>query len=1332
MGWEVVGNTGTTAIHAALVATPSGAKIVYFGGYFGGESGVAERFDCETRTIDPEAPADTPDAHIFCSGHALLADGRWLIAGGLGPSGQNVPHDEHEGHDDGDVRAHLYNPRAGTWVDAERLSFQPGSKTVGGGRWYPTLVTLASGDVLCASGHPSIDDHYPAQDPNAPYAQRRHCNNTPERYSPADTWTLLTLERTTAQADRDEYPRMHLTPSAHVFWATQVWDDDEDAYASRWYDAYTGAYAGSIALPADDGYHVGSSYTTVLLPLLPNDPDHAWVLGCGGTDPIRADVVAGGGWQPAGARQLDGKPVRVDGCAVLLPTGQVFVTGGTQPAAQGSPAGAPRRAVKRHEIYTPAIDWTNDFGVYTGGEGSWTAAGAAAGASVARGYHNTALLMPDGAVWTAGSTDRASLENAGTVSTQEGSATVTLDSGSFDAADLDAEFLVPGAGPPDEGSPTDLYARIVDVVSATEATLSGPAGVTTSGANAWWGPFDEKRIEIWEADWYDDGDRPRIDLDACQPSVAYGEHFDVPLAEPATIGRVALTRCGSVTHAFDSDQRYVVCEFEPNGATLEVRAPTSSAVAPPGNYLLWVLNAAGKPAERAAFVRLTHQGCKVVNNHSTFSVLEAEALQEPQGTGPATFPVALLVFFEGFMPHELGPEGTAPEIVFRLGSANGPVVDGMSAVLSGQAFETAGADSDHARTWIFDYDVVFDGDLTAFGFDGSDEPVHVEATWGRHRCEELVQLSKDPNPYMTDGKTTWLSDDLRVFTIQPGGTVGAIEYPPGESPTTFIQNLLELCNGPDPGDPHPFDTLPAGYESSALELDTFDANDVPHYNFALARVRYRANVQKAEMVKVFFRLFDTWGPAMEFDRWKTYRRYDAGPNLIDSAALLGRVGPELYSIPFFAEPRVTPQSSMNEQVDANNRGTIEPKGGEESFRYYGCWLDVNQDEHHLPYDVASDGPYYEDPLMGGPLQPIADKIRGTHQCLIAEILYEPDLTDHGDSPESSDNLAQRNIAWAPVGNPGAPATRTALHTFLVKPSAGVVDPSPGRTGKTISSPMPPIRRRGEPDALVFWWNLPAGSTITLYMPRVSADEVLTLAARRLGPPALEKADEHTIRAHAGEVTILPLPGGTDRMIPGLVSVELPDGIVHGEHYSVLLRQISGTENRVVGTAELAIPVRHEAELLPGAVKELAQMKRVFLSMREDDPWHPVFLRYLAGLADRVRGFGGDPDAVEPTSRKPKGERPGGTRPGGGGEPGGTGPRPEERASEGKVCRLLYDCHGDFEGFVLDSCGARHAFATCDRGIEEVVRRACAERSTVTVYAHRRDPRRPLRIAVHCC
>jgi YVTN family beta-propeller protein len=75
-----------------------------------------------------------------------------------------------------------------------------------------------------------------------------------------------------------------------------------------------------------------------------------------------------------------------------------------------------------------------------------------------------------------------------------------------------------------------------------------------------------------------------------------GKTFRVDLAAGSTAARVTLVKTGSVTHSWNMDQRFQDLTFQANGAQLAVQAPTRAALAPPGYYLLFVLNGAGVPS----------------------------------------------------------------------------------------------------------------------------------------------------------------------------------------------------------------------------------------------------------------------------------------------------------------------------------------------------------------------------------------------------------------------------------------------------------------------------------------------------------------------------------------------------------------------------------------------------------------------------------------------------------------------------------------------------------------------------------------------------------------
>lgn len=88
------------------------------------------------------------------------------------------------------------------------------------------------------------------------------------------------------------------------------------------------------------------------------------------------------------------------------------------------------------------------------------------------------------------------------------------------------------------------------------------------------------------------------------PSViGYGTPFRITAPAAASIKQVVLVRPGAVTHAFDMEQRLVRLNFTASYGSLSVVAPPNGNIAPPGYYLLFILNSAGVPSE-ARFVRL--------------------------------------------------------------------------------------------------------------------------------------------------------------------------------------------------------------------------------------------------------------------------------------------------------------------------------------------------------------------------------------------------------------------------------------------------------------------------------------------------------------------------------------------------------------------------------------------------------------------------------------------------------------------------------------------------------------------------------------------------------
>jgi len=88
--------------------------------------------------------------------------------------------------------------------------------------------------------------------------------------------------------------------------------------------------------------------------------------------------------------------------------------------------------------------------------------------------------------------------------------------------------------------------------------------------------------------------------------VQYGEQFAVQTPEAGTIASVVFMRPGAATHAFDQNQRRVPAAFTSGSGSLTVTAPPDSNTAPPGFYMLFIVNSGGTPSV-AKFVQL--KGC---------------------------------------------------------------------------------------------------------------------------------------------------------------------------------------------------------------------------------------------------------------------------------------------------------------------------------------------------------------------------------------------------------------------------------------------------------------------------------------------------------------------------------------------------------------------------------------------------------------------------------------------------------------------------------------------------------------------------------------------------
>lgn len=701
----------------------------------------------------------------------------------------------------------------------------------------------------------------------------------------------------------------------------------------------------------------------------------------------------------------------------------------------------------------------------------------------------------------------------------------------------------------------------------------------------------------------------------------------------------------------------------------------------------------------------------VVLDRSTFGKDEVDALLHV--SNPARVSAAFYVIVDGFTPGDLGITGPSltdpPNVVPQL-SAD-VATPGMTFTPTSLVAEDPGLGGGIQRfTWIYAVDFTSSdafpatvGDIESVTLTASASRLASTVSASGHALLELIH---EPNPYELDGPTSWLSTDLRVFQLPQGQPMFGTSV--GTGPTAandFITDVIGRLESGNTGGTT-FDSISTDEDTSHLELAE-TVGGVAIYNFALLRVRYRALAGDATDVRAFFRLFPVSTTSTDYHQDTAYRRTGPSDPVVP---LLGIQAGEVSSIPCFAGPRVASDTvDLTTQADPSNVQTLtHDPSGNEVVAYFGCWLDINQTAPQFPLNPSPlNGPWSADRLT------IQQLMRG-HQCLVAEIAFDPDPIPVGATPGGSDKLAQRNLALVSSDNPGEAASHLIPATFEVRPSA--------------------LRPAGAlPDELLFDWRaLPQGSTATLFLPGFGAGTVVALADEVYGSHGLTVVDAATLALKVGGLSYVPLPAMAGPNVPGLLSVQLPATVRKGQHFAVVVRQLTSASGappviigspvgnelsqqrddglfhwrRVLGSYQVSIPVSTKTSILGPEERYLSVLRWIELSIPGDNRWHPVFGKYVDLIADRVRALGGDPDTIKPS-------------PQGNGKQGhGEHEHHATVCLSGKVSQVLFDCFGDLEGFVVDDCGHCHVVTAGEARLGELAILALRHRLRVMVTLSR--------------
>src|SRR5438552_2928137 len=156
---------------------------------------------------------------------------------------------------------------------------------------------------------------------------------------------------------------------------------------------------------------------------------------------------------------------------------------------------------------------------------------------------------------------------------------------------------------PTTGQWTTLAAQAVTRQYHSTALLLPDGRVLSSGGGIC-GTCDQvgylaKNAEIFTPPYLFQADgtlAPRPVIDSAPATTGYGAALDIATAGPGSIRKVALVRLGAVTHSDNMEQRYVPLQFTAGAASLTATGPANANVAPPGVYMLFIIDANGVPS----------------------------------------------------------------------------------------------------------------------------------------------------------------------------------------------------------------------------------------------------------------------------------------------------------------------------------------------------------------------------------------------------------------------------------------------------------------------------------------------------------------------------------------------------------------------------------------------------------------------------------------------------------------------------------------------------------------------------------------------------------------
>lgn len=293
----------------------------------------------------------TPE-DMFCSGHVTLADGRVLIAGGT----LNFPGTDGAINFEGGKFSYVFDPVTMAFTKISDMA---------DGHWYPTLTKLANGDVWAAGGLNEQSDGTVATEMfSANQFRWLGLNEVPQ------TWTYW-----------GTYPHMFLMADGRMFYTgAHTFGNQRPGTGASIYDWRTAQVAD---LPGLRETNLRDQAGSVLLP--PAQNQQFMIVGGGNTEQYAfgTDLVDIINLNAATPAYVPGPSVPGGGRTyinlVTLPDRTVLATGGAH--------GNRGEEVISSSTYDPVANQWRDT----------------ADDPIGRGYHSSAILLPDGRVAVLGS-----------------------------------------------------------------------------------------------------------------------------------------------------------------------------------------------------------------------------------------------------------------------------------------------------------------------------------------------------------------------------------------------------------------------------------------------------------------------------------------------------------------------------------------------------------------------------------------------------------------------------------------------------------------------------------------------------------------------------------------------------------------------------------------------------------------------------------------------------------------------------------------------------------------------------------------------------------------